>query len=197
MISKLSKRIVRTLYAESILESEDVELYEYGFYILLTHLLFFCFSAICGLILGVPLEAVLFYVAFSSIRTYAGGIHAKTETACMGLTAAAIVLSVCVIRMFSVHSHERVIGCMLLFGTVAVIALAPLDSPEKPLDGNEKKRYRCISALILTGLLAATVLAAIFKLYRIGDGIAVSLALEGILLVIGRMCRTRKNERIH
>ena len=86
---------------------------------------------------------------------------------------------------------------MLLFGTVAVIALAPLDSPEKPLDSNEKKRYRCISALILIGLLAATGLAAIFKLYRIGDGIAVSLTLEGILLVIGRICRTQKNERIH
>lgn len=185
------------LYAESMLESEDAELYEYGFYILLTYLLFFCFSAICGLILGIPLEAVLFYVAFSSIRTYAGGIHARTETACTGLTATAIVLSVCVIRIFSVHSHERIIGCMLLFGTVAVIALAPLDSPEKPLDSNEKKRYRCISALILIGLLAATGLAAIFKLYRIGDGIAVSLTLEGILLVIGRICRTQKNERIH
>lgn len=64
MISKLSKRIVRMLYAESMLEIEDVELYEYGFYVIFTHLLFFCFSAICGLILGVPLEAVLFYVAF-------------------------------------------------------------------------------------------------------------------------------------
>lgn len=56
---------------------------------------------------------------------------------------------------------------------------------------------RLDTLLILTGLLAATGLAAIFKLYRIGDGIAVSLALEGILLVIGRICRTQKNERIH
>lgn len=196
MISKLSKRIVRMLYAESMLEIEDVELYEYGFYVIFTYLLFFCFSAICGLILGVPLEAVLFYVAFSSIRTYAGGIHAKTETACMGLTAVAIVLSVCAIRIFSVHSHERIIGCMLLFGTVTVMTLAPLDSPEKPLESNEKKQYRCISTLILIGLVAATGLAAIFKLRWIGNGIAVGLTLEGILLTVGRICLAQKKGRI-
>lgn len=187
MISKLSTRIARMLYAESIIESNDVELYKYGLYILLSHLFFFCFSVICGLFYCVPLEAALFYAAFSLIRSYAGGIHAKTETTCTWLTAVAIASSVCLIRVFTTHPNTTAIICMILFGSLAVIVLAPLDSSEKPLDSNEKKKYRRIAILILTGLDAAAMLAAIFNISRIGIGIAVSLTLEGFLLSAGKL----------
>lgn len=48
--------------------------------------------------------------------------------------------------------------------------------------------------MILIGLVAATGLAAIFKLRWIGNGIAVGLTLEGILLTVGRICLAQKKD---
>ena len=54
---------------------------------------------------------------------------------------------------------------MILFGAINIVAFAPLDSPEKPLDSDQKKQYSCISIVILVGLVAAAVLANLLNLH--------------------------------
>ena len=78
MISKLSKKIVNQL---NILDDEQ-ELYEYGFFILLSQILYFIIAIIIGTICGTVFESIIFYIAFQFIRRYAGGYHASTETRC-------------------------------------------------------------------------------------------------------------------
>ena len=76
---------------------------------------------------------------------------------------------------------------MILFGSINIVAFAPLESPEKPLHSDQKKQYSCISIVILVGLVAAAVLANLLNLHGLESVAAVSLVPEGILLASGRM----------
>ena len=85
---------------------------------------------------------------------------------------------------------------MILFGAINIVAFAPLESPEKPLDSDQKKQYSCISIVILVGLVAAAVLASLLNLHGLESVAAVSLVPEGILLASGRMqARQAKDSR--
>ena len=79
LISKLSERIAVGLKQSSIIQEDDVELYAYGFYILISKLLFLIIALILGVILNLVFESLVFYVSFSIIRAYAGGIHANNK----------------------------------------------------------------------------------------------------------------------
>lgn len=187
MIGKLSERVVMTLRAKSMMEEDDTELYLYGFFILLTHLFFFLFALVCGIFLDALWEAVLFYIVFSLIRAYAGGIHAKSETTCTLLTAIAIFSSVCIIRLLSEMPSKIVTGAMLLLGGISILICAPLDSPEKPLDAHIRNRYRFASVLILIAYMIAAAVAYVSGFYSAVYVIATSLFLEGILLIGGEV----------
>ena len=81
LLSKLSERIAVGLARSSVIQNEDVELYAYGFYILISKLLFLIMALIFGVILNIVLESLVFYVLFSIIRAYAGGVYAPKLSA--------------------------------------------------------------------------------------------------------------------
>ena len=103
------------------------------------------------------------------------------------MTAFAILFSACIIRILAEQPNNVITGCMILFGAINIVAFAPLESPEKPLDSDQKKQYSCIPIVILVGLVAAAVLANLLNLHGLESVAAVSLVPEGILLASGRM----------
>ena len=93
MITNWGEKIARRLAASGTILSEDVDLYGYGFFLLLSSALYLFVVAIFGSALGIFWESILFYFMFSILREYAGGIHAKTERGCMLSTILALLLS--------------------------------------------------------------------------------------------------------
>ena len=79
----IAERITQKLIASSVIEEGDRELYRYGFFILLSSILYLVVAAIFGSAFGILWESIVFYFLFSILREYAGGIHAKTEHGCM------------------------------------------------------------------------------------------------------------------
>lgn len=149
MISTLATNITNTLCAASLIEGGDKELYIYGFFILISRLFFLLVSILCGLLFGVPWESVLFYVMFTLLRSYAGGIHAKTENMCTILTTLSLLASICGIRVLSFVQNEMIALVMLGIGSVCIIAFSPLDTAEKPLESEERHHYKRISIIIV------------------------------------------------
>ena len=82
----IAEHITQKLIASSVIEEGDRELYSYGFFLLVTRFFFFLVTVFVGLLMGIGGESVLFYMVFFILRTYAGGVHAKTETACTVFT---------------------------------------------------------------------------------------------------------------
>ena len=101
MISKFAEKLVDCLYCQHDKSDDEQELYKYGFFVLLSQILYLIIAIILGSIFKSVFESVIFYIAFQFIRRYAGGFHAKTETRCE-------ILSILSIKGFSgVSSGQR------------------------------------------------------------------------------------------
>ena len=90
MISRLSNSIVKVFLEQSDI-SNDEELYQYGFFILLSQILYFIITIVIGILLGIVLESIIFYIAFQFIRRYAGGYHASMEIRCEVMSTLSIL----------------------------------------------------------------------------------------------------------
>lgn len=81
-------------------------------------------------------------------------------------------------------------AALLIVGTSAVFLFSPLDTPEKPLDEEEcilfgqKSKRLCIAADLFA------VLSYALSLNGITNAISMGLALEGILLIAGKIQST-------
>lgn len=83
MITNLGEKISHKLAASGTISPDDVDLYSYGFFLLLSSVLYLVVVAILGSAFGILWESIVFYFLFSILREYAGGIHAKTEHGCI------------------------------------------------------------------------------------------------------------------
>ncbi len=180
----IAEHITQKLIASSVIEEGDRELYSYGFFLLLSSVLYLVVAAIFGSAFRILWESIVFYFLFSILREYAGGIHAKTEHGCMLSTILALLLSIIGIRKMMQAELSTTAMVFLIVGCAAVFLFSPLDVPEKPLSADDWRYYRRISrrlaaAYALLGVWAAAVGWTI--LYPV----AASATLEGILLLAG------------
>ncbi len=193
MISKLSQHIAVGLARSSVIQDEDIELYAYGFYVLISKLLFLIISLILGVILNIVLESLVFYVSFSIIRAYAGGVHADKEWKCFVYTTIALLICALGIKLLINFEPTCVYVSMLIASSLLIIIFSPLDTEEKPLSEIEREKYSIISLLILLIYLAMSLVLVITGIRNIKYSICVAVTLEATLLITGKF----KNSKYH
>ena len=184
MIINLGEKIAHKLAASGTISSEDIDLYGYGFFLLLSSALYLVVVAIFGSAFGILWESIVFYFLFSILREYAGGIHAKTEHGCMLSTILALLLSIIEIRKMMQAELSTAAMVFLIVGCAAVFLFSPLDVPEKPLSADDWRYYRRISRRVAEAYTFLGVWAAVFG-WPILYPITASVTLEGILLLAG------------
>lgn len=193
MATRLANRIVLRLIELSVIEEGDAELYIYGFFIVISRLFFFLVTISAGLLAGVPVESILFYIVFLTLRSYAGGVHARTERSCTVLTTLALLVSVLLIKLFEMHTAGFVPLLMLGIGSLCILLISPLDSDEKPLNRNEKRKYKTICLVSLMLCLIVALIAWVYLISSVFYPLVCGIFLESILLVIGKIRSHRKN----
>ena len=185
MVVKLSSLICRYLINKRIIDTADVELYTYGFFLLFSDILFSSIIILFGLLFNCILEIIIFYILFRTIRVFAGGYHANSETRCEILTTTSFLLVSYIISISENYVIETIVLGITVFAILAIALFAPLDTPAKPLDTDEKKKYRKISLLILSIIVLIIIVSIIFKIKLLFVPCCLSLILESILLVAG------------
>ena len=187
MIVKLSSKISELLINRDVISSENKELYDYGFFILLSQILYFIIALIFGIIFNVLLQSVVFYIAFQFIRKYAGGYHASTEGRCEIMSTLSILACIVMIWLSRSYDFSLLLFCISLVAVLVIALLCPLDAPEKPLSNKELKYFRKISWLILFIIAALIVVSYIFEWSYIFSPCCMSLILESILIIAGKI----------
>ena len=154
---------------------------------LVSQAIFFIFSCIIGLLLHCFFESIVFYFMFQSIRKYAGGYHANTETICDILSSISIALCIVIIKLANMYDFILPLLIIAIIAAVIIFVLCPLDTPEKPLSDKEYKYFRKISWMILLVLLTLTIISYIFKWRLLFVPVCLSLILESVLLIAGKI----------
>lgn len=190
MINNLSTHITEKLISSNTIKQEDKDLYIYGIFMLLSQLMFILLTVAFGLVLNCVIESIIFYIAFQFIRRYAGGYHAKTETRCEIMSTLSIFACLVVIRLSKMFDFNMVLLCLTIISAASIAVLCPLDTPEKPLSEKEFKYFRKISLIILFVITAAIVLSFCFRFNIIFAPCCMSLMLESVLLITGKIKQT-------
>lgn len=195
MINKISSKIVEILIKHSLVENEEKELYLYGFFILLSQILYFIIVITIGILFNVIFESIIFYITFQFIRRYAGGYHAKTETRCEILSTLSILCCIVLIKLSKMYDIRIVLLSVSLVFAVLIFILCPLDTPEKPLNDKEYKYFRKISWIILSLIIIAIIVSFYFKFNVVFAPCCASLILEGVLIGTGQIKKAYSKKR--
>lgn len=196
MISRLSNSIVKVFLEQSDI-SNDEELYQYGFFILLSQILYFIITIVIGILLGIVLESIIFYIAFQFIRRYAGGYHASMEIRCEVMSTLSILACLVVIRLSKTYDFQFALLVVSTASAVCIAVLCPLDTPEKPLSEKEFKYFRKISWLILSVISLVVTISYFVRLKWLQVFFApccLSLILESLLLTAGKVKKLTLNK---
>lgn len=197
MILRLSERIANGLLKQSDIKDDEQDLYQYGFFILLSQILYLIITCIIGVLLGTFFESIIFYIAFQFIRRYAGGYHASTETRCEILSSLSILACIVVIKLSKTYDFQTVLLVISAMSAVCIAVLCPLDTPEKPLSENEFKYFRKISWLILSVISLVVIISYFVRLKWLQIFFApccLSLILESLLLTAGKLKKLTLNK---
>ena len=146
MLKELSNKITKKLVDINIIEEADSELYEYGFW--QGGVLFFNFLTVIflGILSNMLLESIIFLVFYGTLRTIAGGYHARTQHTCYILSILLMIVVLTILKIFPVNI---IVCCILTILSISVIfILAPVQDENKLLDETEKIVFKKLSRVI-------------------------------------------------
>ena len=123
---------------------------------------------------------------FILLRSYAGGIHAKTEMACTIWTTLAMGTATVTIKVLKA-SNAKLPLCFLLCN-VCLLAFSPLGNRGKHLDASERYRYRKVCIGLIVAFEMVAIIANFIVIPTFYYPVICGMCLEAILLCIGKIC---------
>lgn len=189
MISAIADRISEEMLHEGLILEEDRELYQYGFFLLISRGIFFVIAGIAGALVGNLWDSIFFYILFSLLRGYAGGLHADREAVCLFSTTASLFLAAKIIFCLR-RSNYVILSCgVLVVCSALVLLIAPLDSDSKPLGESEMRHYRKVTRLLtlIMNLSSFVWLMAGYPQFLFIS--CVVTGVEAVLLILGKAKR--------
>lgn len=190
MIHRISKRIANFLLSKEVIESNEVDIYIYGYEVLFSSIIDFCIILSFGIICKETIEMIVFFAMFTSVRIYTGGYHANTFWVCK-----IIMISICLLMIISTSikfSLIRVLFSMTFYNMI-VWRFAPVENSNKPLTIEEKAKYRSISIFI--SLFWSTIaIVTYFSFNKISHSVSMTAIIVAILMILGKN-KHRKEEK--
>lgn len=153
---KIADKIADSMYENHIIEQDEIEIYRFGTQLLLETLFSFLVFLIIAAFFGRVTEMIIFTISFALLRQYAGGSHSKTFLGCFAVSCLMFSSLYIPLNFTGDGTVFICIGSALSLPVIAV--LSPVDSVYKPIDKDDRQKYR--KRLLI--LLCAEVIAAVF-----------------------------------
>ena len=143
MFQSLANMLVQQLIRYGMIESQEAEIYRYGFEILIYFIVNVLIAFVLGGIFGEWIGTGLFLGCYCTLRQFTGGYHAKNYLLCT------LTLTLILIHYLSFLEIRWLIVVGLGLSFYTIYRLAPLEHPNKPLQREEKVYYRKISLMMV------------------------------------------------
>lgn len=165
MIYRFSKKIVKDMVDSNIVKLDDYEIYLYGFQSIISTIVDITSILIISTFIGQTSTAAVFLIFFCSLRLNAGGYHASSYLKCLLFISSMTFISIGLVRYLDFTTSIYFIASALIFSLVLVIKYAPVDTPNKPLNNNEKKA--CRQRTLLTFFIEGTIVLSMYFIHSI------------------------------
>lgn len=150
MIEKMATVFIEIQYQKGIIQKDDINIYRYGYILMMEVLLNICFTFLIGVLLGNICEAFFFLCIFAPLRSFCGGYHADKVWKCNILSNCVVAF---VITMSKLMAHYKIsqlaqIVVMILV-VVLIVLLAPVETQNRKLNMTEKRVLKRSAILVL------------------------------------------------
>ena len=163
MLHKLSEAIAFFLLSKRCFEKEELDVYVYGVELVLSSALGILLILTLSLVFSMLWEGLLFFVAFTALRTYTGGYHCYTYLRCntlyVGTFLACALLYQWLVSVTSAMWTAAVISLLLSGGIIS--KCSPVAHKNKPLSAVQRKDCRRKAIAVYAGIAAAAVVLLI------------------------------------
>lgn len=134
-------------------DSRKIEIIRYGIKVLMINLYKFPIIFGTAYILGILKYAVISYICFGVLRTFAGGIHAERGITCIVSSMIAIYSPV----FLSPYMNRNQNIILSAFTFIVIVLYAPSDTKKKPIKSYKRKSdLKADSILIVVTIFAAS-----------------------------------------
>lgn len=183
MTTSLAQIITGCLVRNKIIDNTKLDIYIYGFEIMISNIICFGIGLLIGAVFSEFLECIVFLAVFVLLRRYCGGYHAETYLVCDTIFTANILLVMTILKVMSVYPiyvHFIIAGISI----VSAIMLAPVENKYKPLTIEEMKKHKLFAAVInLSMIIISSVL------FFINFKFAYQKSLEALYIRLNRVAR--------
>ena len=195
MFEKTSEKITNAIAQNGTIKAEDKELYKYGIQQGMMILLNLCTTLIIGAVFKMVWQSILFTVAYIPIRSYAGGYHSKTPQRCYIFSILMIIAVLWGMKYF--NNTYFICIALLVFASIIILLLSPVEDKNKPLDKLEKRIYKKRTLIILGIEILIILLFLVIDILSISFCMVIALFSLSIMLVLGRIKIALSNNTIN
>lgn len=188
MITSLAQYITGILHKNDIIDGKKLDIYIYGFEIIVSGVISVFIDVTLGIIFSQVLESIIFLIAFIFMRKYCGGYHADTYFKCNIIFMINISIVMLILKIgfkYSIYLHF-IVGLICI---ITYITLAPIENEYKPLTYEEKKKYR-ITAIIISLIFFCISSVVYFNFLKFSIVIDIALVSVAISMIIERLRKT-------
>lgn len=190
-MSKISKALTDYVIRKGMVDRADRNIYEYGFTIIFEMGIFIIFCLIVSIFSHMVLEGILFFVIFSPLRSYAGGLHMRKFCSCFILSC--LTFSAVLLAVKYVQVPIAISFILLLLFETAVYFLYPVENANRTVDEEENKYFK-IKLMKFLGLDAVLgFLCLIAKKDRYLQEIIFTFLIVVITMLIAKYNNSKKN----
>lgn len=148
MMERLFERITRTLVENGNISKENEAVYQYALKSMLILGANILLSLLIGMCMGMFGYCVLFLCALIPLRSDAGGYHASNMFVCYFLSFVSLIFTMFWVKNESMN-RTIVTAVAATVSLLCIFLFAPLDSRNKPIEGNERKCIRKRARIIV------------------------------------------------
>ncbi|MBQ3906493.1 MAG: accessory gene regulator B family protein [Lachnospiraceae bacterium] len=194
---EITRQIVEHMREKGIIREADYNVYLYGMELLELKV----FAAILALAISFMIQTTLFLCALLvflvPIRKYAGGIHAPSKELCLFFTELILFCAELVWKHLLWTDAFQYVS--MLFGVLAVVLVAPVESKKRRLNQIKKTKFRKLSIVIAMINLGCFITAFFFRWEMIKTAASMAMMIEAWLLfpyillrAVSKMTHSRK-----
>lgn len=186
-MEKLAKKLANNISISLGYDNEKEKVIAYGLTGIIQIIVTFSLVIILGLIVGTAIEAFIICFSISALRKYSGGAHVSSIELCTSVgviysVGFSLIIKYLLAPLSQVYPMLFVLIVVYAFSYYAIHKLAPVDSPNKPIKTEKKKRrMKKGSYIVLSVYFAISILLLLLGQHvQNGNSLGISL-LAGIV----------------
>lgn len=176
-------------------EEERKEIIEYGLHQGKVMLVEVFTVLLLGYLFHIFEQSIVFLIAFTCLRRFAGGYHAESQEVCYVISFLVLLVAFFLIKENFFTSLW--IRWQQIFGIITIMILAPVENDNHILTNGEKMEYGNKTRITTIILFAIYLFSKKKEYLGIANSIGAAIVLVDISLITGFMkrCKTKKEER--